>query len=201
MIKTLTLTNFRNHASTRINTGGAKNIIITGPNGAGKTALIEAVSMLGGERGLRAAVWSDIAKFDTSGFATFAVLDNDTEIGISWNTGDTNRRAKIDGNNAPLSNLAEYMRIIWLTPKEDRIFIDSVSDRRAFFDRLAASFDAAHSGRVARLGRLLSERGFALKNGADDNWMTAIEVQIASLAVAIAAARIKYAGELNYFLQ
>lgn len=201
MIKTLTLTNFRNHASGRINIRGAKNVIITGPNGAGKTAIIEGVSMLGGDRGLRGAPWTDIARFGAPGFAVFATLDDDTEIGISWNAGDSNRRARIDGDAAALSGLAARLRIVWLTPREDRLFIDSVSDRRAFFDRLVATFDATHAGRVARLGRLLSERGFALKNVADDNWMTAIETQIAGTSVAVAAARIKYAGELNYFLE
>lgn len=72
MIKTITLTNFRNHAMCRINTHGRHNIIITGPNGAGKTAVLEAVSMLSGDRGLRGAPMSDIARFGCDG--GFSVL-------------------------------------------------------------------------------------------------------------------------------
>lgn len=202
MIQSITLTDFRNHAFSRISIGGAKNIIITGANGSGKTAILEAVSMLGGDRGLRAATMPDIARFGASGgFSVFANLTDDTDVSVSYANGDTNRRAKVDGDNAPLSDLASILRIVWLSPKEDRLFLDSASDRRAFFDRLVSSFDAAHAGRVMRLSKLLSERGFALKTSRDAKWLDALDVQIAGISVSIAAARIKYASELNYFLK
>ena len=202
MIESITLSNFRNHKACRIQTHGRHNIIITGPNGAGKTAVLEAVSMLGGDKGLRGAVMTDIAKFDGDGsFSVFANLDDDTEISVYFSSADTNRRAKIDGDNATLSDLSAHIRIVWLTPKEDRLFVDAASDRRAFFDRLVASFDSSHAGRVARLSKLMSERAFALKNGRDKYWIDALDSQIAGTAVAVASARIQYAGELNYFLK
>ena len=201
MINTLTLTNFRNHKMGRIVTNGMRNVIITGPNGAGKTAIIEAVSMLSGERGMRGASMSDIACFSgDGGFCVHANLSDDTEISVNFSAGDINRRARIDGDAASLSDLSRHMRVIWLTPREDRLFVDSVSERRAFFDRLASSFDSAHAGRTARLSKLLSERACALKASADSYWLDALDSQIAGTAVAVAAARIQYAGELNYFL-
>ena len=201
MIETLTLTDFRNHVFGRITTAGARNIIITGPNGAGKTAVLEALSMLSGDRGMRGAAMSDIARFGGSGgFSAHAVLSDDTEVAISYSPGDANRRARIDGDAAPLSALAKILRIVWVTPREDRLFVDGASERRAFFDRLSAAFDAAHSGRVARLSKLMSERAAALRIGANGAWLDALDVQIAATAVAVAAARIQYAGEVNYFL-
>lgn len=201
MINSLSLTDFRNHTMCRVQTHGRHNVIIIGPNGAGKTAILEAVSMLAGERGMRGAQMGDIARFDGGGgFSAFAELNDATQIAINFAHGDTNRRAKIDGENAPLTDLAKHMRIVWLTPREDRLFVDSASDRRAFFDRLATSFDASHAGRVARLSKLLSERAYALKSGADIHWLNALDEQIAGVAVAVAAARIQYAGEINYFL-
>ncbi len=201
MIKTITLTDFRNHCASRINAGGVRNIIITGPNGAGKTAVIEAISILSGDRGMRGAAMGDVARFDgNGGFAIFAIMHDDTEISVTFNPGDANRRAKIDGDNATLGDLASRMRVVWLSPREDRLFVDSASERRAFFDRLTASFDSGHGGRVARLAKLMSERAFALRTGRDGYWMDAIDVQIAGIAIAVADARIKYAGELNYFL-
>lgn len=202
MIETLTLTDFRNHCVGRVTTRGRRNIIITGPNGAGKTAILEAVSMLGGDRGLRGAPMGDVARFGvTTGFSVFANLTDETEIAVFYPGGDANRRAKIDGDAASLSDLSARVRVVWLTPREDRLFVDAASDRRAFFDRLTASFDAAHGGRVARLSKLMSERAFALKRGADGHWLDAIDTQIAGTAVAVAAARIRYAGEINYFLK
>ncbi|HNY25186.1 MAG TPA: AAA family ATPase [Alphaproteobacteria bacterium] len=202
MINSLILTDFRNHASSRVNVENSKNIIITGPNGSGKTAILEAISMLSGDRGMRGATMSEIARFDGSGgFNIFANLEDETEIAVFFAKDDSNRHAKIDKDNSPLSELASRLSIVWLTPKEDRLFVDSASDRRTFFDRLIASFDAPHSGRVARLGKLLSERAFALKSRADDNWLRALETQIAGISVAVVAARIRYAAEINYFLE
>lgn len=201
MIKTITLTDFRNHKSCRIQTYGRHNVIITGPNGAGKTAVLEAVSMLSGERGLRGAAMSDIARFDgNGGFSVFAALNDDTEISVNFAPGDTNRRARIDGDAATLNDLGTHLRTVWVTPREDRLFIDAASERRAFFDRLTASFDSAHAGRVARLSKLLAERAFALKNGHDENWLGALDTQIAGVATSVATARVQYAGQLNYFL-
>ncbi|MDR0727203.1 MAG: AAA family ATPase [Rickettsiales bacterium] len=202
MITTLTLTDFRNHVTSRILTGGKNNIIITGPNGSGKTAILEAISMLGGDRGLRAAPMTDVARFNAAGgFSVFANLADATDLSVYFNPEDSNRRVRINGDNASLSELASHLRIIWITPKEDRLFVESASDRRTFFDRVVSSFDHVHSGRVAKLSKLLSERGFALKSRADANWLNALEIQIAGTAVAIAATRIRYAGELNYFLE
>ncbi len=201
MIETLTLTDFRNHIFGRISVGGHHNIIITGPNGAGKTAILEAVSILSGDRGMRGAPMCELARFDgNGGFSAHATLADDTEVAITYAAGDANRRARIDGDAAPLLELGKLLRIVWITPREDRLFIDAAAERRAFFDRLAAAFDATHSGRVARMSKLMSERAAALRAGADVHWMDAIDAQIAATAVAIAAARIQYAGEINYFL-
>ena len=202
MINKITITNFRNHECSRIETNGYKNIIITGLNGAGKTAILEAISLLSGERGLRGADIQILPRFNgDGGFSVFATTEDDTDICVFLNSGETNRHAKIDNENATLSDLAKQLRIIWLTPKEDRIFMESASDRRVFFDRLAASFEPAHIGRIARLNKLLSERAGALKNSADTKWLDALDKQIAATAVAIGAGRIRYASEINYFFE
>ena len=202
MINQVTVTNFRNHECSRIRTDGYKNIIITGLNGAGKTAILEAISLLSGERGLRGADTQMLSRFNgNGGFSVFATTHDDTDICVFLNPGETNRHAKIDNENVPLSDLAKQLRIVWLTPKEDRIFMESASDRRAFFDRLTASFEPAHIGRITRLNKLLSERAGALKAGADNNWLDALDKQIAATAVAVGASRIRYASEINYFFE
>jgi len=202
MIQQITVTNFRNHTSSRIITDGYKNIIITGLNGAGKTALLEAISLLSGERGLRGAETQMMARFNgDGGFSVFAKTDDDSDICVFLTPNDTTRHAKIDNENVTLSDLAKKLRIVWLTPKEDRIFVESASDRRAFFDRLAASFEPAYIGRITRLNKLMAERAGAIKSGANKNWLDALDKQIASTSVAIAAGRIRYAAEINYFFE
>ena len=202
MINQITLTNFRNHKCSRIKIGNVKNIIITGLNGAGKTAVLEALSLLSGERGLRGADMQMLARFDgDGGFSVFATTADDSDVCVFLNSGDSNRRAKIDNENVALAELAKKLRIVWLTPREDRIFLESAADRRAFFDRLCANFEPAHVGRISRLNKLLTERAGALKNGGDKNWLDAIDTQIAATAIAVSASRIRYAGEINYFFE
>lgn len=202
MIETLVLTDFRNHTSCRIKTHGRGNVIITGSNGAGKTAILEALSLLSGDRGMRGAQMVDIARFGgNGGFSIFATLNDDSAVSIEFNPGDTNRRGRIDGDAASLSEMSARLPMVWITPREDRLFVDSAADRRAFFDRLVSGFDSTHSGRTARFTKLLSERAVALKLGQDMRWIDALDDQIAATATAIAAARVQYAGELNYFLE
>jgi len=205
MINQLTITNFRNHTQSRIKTAGAKNIIITGANGSGKTSILEAISLLSAGTNLRGAKMDEILRITNhqspiTNFGVVADLEDETTLSASWSDGDAYRRAMADGDKIPLSDLSKYLRMIWVTPREDRLFVESTSDRRTFFDRMVASFDVAHSGRVARLSKLLSERAFALKSGADGNWLSAIEKQIAEKAIAVAAARITFVREINYFL-
>jgi len=141
-----------------------------------------------------------IARFDGDGtFSIFATTYDDTDIAVYLETDAQNRRCKIDNQNASLADLSKILRIVWLTPKEDRVFIDSASDRRNFFDHLVSSFDPIHTGRIAKLSKLLSERSNILKTCNDINWLDTIDKQISSTSIAIAASRIQYASEINYF--
>jgi len=202
MIKQIILTNFRNHECSKIKIDGVKNVIITGLNGAGKTAILEALSLLSGERGLRGADIQTLARFDgNGGFSVFVTTIDENDISVFLNSGDSNRRAKINNENVPLSELSKNLRIIWLTPREDRIFIDGISERRAFFDHLITSFEPSHIGHISHLNKLLSERAGVIKNGGDTNWLDALDKQIAAISVSVAAGRIRYAGEINYFFE
>ena len=202
MIKQITLTNFRNHEISRIKIDDVKNVIITGLNGAGKTAILEALSLLSGERGLRGADIQTMARFDgNGGFSIFATTLDENDICVFLNSGDSNRRAKMNNENIPLSELAKNLRIVWLTPREDRIFTEGTSERRAFFDHLITSFEPAHLGHISHLNKLLSERASVIKNKGDKNWIDILDKQIAAISVTVAAGRIRYAGEINYFFE
>jgi len=202
MINQLTITNFRNHSCSRIPTGNKKNIFITGQNGAGKTAILESLSLLSGEHGLRNAESAEIAKFDADGsFSVVVDTSDDSTIGIYYDPNDSTKHVKIDNENSTFSDLIKKLKILWITPKEDRLFVDSAANRRSFFDRLVSNFDPAYIGRLSRITKLLSERAAALKTQFDSNWIEAIDKQLASTAISVGAARIKYASEINYFFK
>ena len=202
MIDILTLTNFRNHKVSRIEVGDAKNVIIVGENGAGKTAILEALSVLSGDRGMRNADMADMACFSgNGGFSVFGKTTDGDSVCVYFNNGDSNRHAKINDENSNLGDLSRMLQIVWISPQEDRLFVESALNRRTFFDRLISNFDLSHNGRIAKLSKILSERAFALKNGSDSKWLDILDDQLAAVAVAVAAARVQYAGEINYFLK
>jgi DNA replication and repair protein RecF len=200
MITRLTLTDFRNHETFRVETGG-KNVVLTGPNGAGKTNVLEAASLLNGGAGLRGAHSADLARFGAAGYAVAADISDGGGISVFWRGGSGRRAARLDGENAALSELSGRIAIVWLTPCEDLLFIGPPAARRSFLDNLAAGFDGAHIGRVSDLARLVSERAFALKNNRDDGWLALIENNMSALAVAVADARVRFVSELNHFLE
>ena len=62
----LRLSHFRSYAAAELRSDG-RSVVLTGANGAGKTNLLEAVSMLGPGRGLRAARLGDLARRTAGG--------------------------------------------------------------------------------------------------------------------------------------
>jgi DNA replication and repair protein RecF len=210
-IHRLTLTHFRNYRAASFATR-SDMVVLVGPNGAGKTNCIEAISFLSPGRGLRRATLEDVA--DNQGDGSWAVsAEVEGALGLATlGTGidppaaeesATTRRCRID--REPVSSataFADHLRLVWLTPSMDGLFMGAASERRRFFDRLVLAIDPQHSSRVSALERSLRSRNRLLEvRNYDDHWCDAIERETAELAVAVAAMRgqtvTKLAGELR----
>src|SRR5580692_3485844 len=198
-IHRLTLTHFRNYRAASIETR-AQSVVLVGPNGAGKTNCIEAVSFLSPGRGLRRATLEDVA--DNQGDGSWAVSAEvegalglaTLGTGIDPATSDgaaTSRRCRIDREPVTSATaFGDHLRMVWLTPAMDGLFLGAASERRRFFDRLVLAIDSEHSSRVSALDRSLRSRNRLLEvRNYDDHWCGAIERETAELAVAVAATR------------
>jgi DNA replication and repair protein RecF len=200
-LQRLTLTNFRNYAGLRLDVD-ARLVALVGPNGAGKTNLLEAVSLLAPGRGLRGAALEELAM--NGGTRSWAIAgeiqtpETDVRLGTGWTdpAGDaqgSNARAVLINGHLQKSSgaLADYMRILWLTPAMDRLFAGPAGDRRRFLDRLVATFDPEHAARVSVFEKVMRERNLLLQEPrADALWLDSLEAHMAEAAVAIAAARL-----------
>jgi DNA replication and repair protein RecF len=198
-IHRLTLTHFRNYRAASLETRGDV-VVLVGSNGAGKTNCIEAISFLSPGRGLRRATLEDVA--DNQGDGSWAVsAEVEGAVGLATlGTGidapggeasATGRRCRID--REPVTSAAafgDHLRMVWLTPSMDGLFLGPASERRRFFDRLVLAIDSEHSARVSALDRSLRSRNRLLEvRNYDDHWCDAIERETAELAVAVAAMR------------
>jgi DNA replication and repair protein RecF len=93
---------------------------------------------------------------------------------------------------------ADHLRVVWLTPSMDQLFMGPGVERRRFLDRLVLAVDADHSSRVNALDRALRSRNRLLEEPRPDpHWLDAIEHETAELAVAVAAQRVETVRRLQ----
>ncbi|OYR10453.1 DNA replication/repair protein RecF [Brucella grignonensis] len=198
-VRRLKLSDFRNYSELTLPLGPG-HVVLTGENGSGKTNLIEALSFLSPGRGLRRASYDDVARtggpeIKHDGFAIHASLDcmiyGDAEIGTGTaGGGEGGRKVRINGIAASGDELLDYARVLWVVPSMDGLFTGGASDRRRFLDRMVLAIDTGHGKRVLDYEKAMRSRNRLLSDGNNDNqWLEAIESQMAELGTAIAAAR------------
>lgn len=196
----LRLTDFRNHASLDLALD-PKPVCLWGANGAGKTNILEAISQLGPGRGLRAAALPEMTRKGASGGWTIsATLDDDQKIGVGLETGGTGnkRNIRLDGAPATATDLADLIRIVWLTPAMDSVFRGGASERRRFFDRQVMAHIPSHGSVAGRYEKAMRERNALLERGRiDPAWADAIEGRMAEAGAMIASNRARVLGALQ----
>ncbi len=213
-IRRLTLSNFRSYRAAGITVSGHL-VVLTGPNGAGKTNVLEAISFLSPGRGLRRAQLDEVAFADgdsesggrlSGSWAVYAEVDGALGLatlgtGIEPPGEDIALARKCRIDREPVGSaaaFADHLRVVWLVPTMDGLFLGPASERRRFLDRLVLAVDSAHASRVAALERALRSRNRLLENREPDtHWLDAAEHETAEIAVAVAAARAETVRRLS----
>jgi len=194
----LSLLRFRSHA--RADLALPRGVVaIHGPNGAGKTNLIEALSLLSPGRGLRGAAGEDLARGgDPAGWrvaAAVAGIGGRHEIATAGAGGG--RSVEIDGKAATQAGLGAVLRILWLTPAMDRLWLDAASERRRHLDRATLSLVPGHAEAAAAYDRALRERNRLIRDGLRDRaWFEAVEARMAAAGAEVVANRRAAVGRL-----
>jgi len=190
----LRLTDFRSHAALDLKLD-TRPVCLYGANGAGKTNILEAVSQLGPGRGLRAASLPEMTRHDApGGWAVAADMSDERKLGVGLETTPTGakRTIRLDGAPATATDLAELVRIVWLTPNMDGVFRGGASDRRRFFDRQVMAHIPSHGSLSSRYEKAMRERNALLERGrADPAWADAIEARMAESGAMITANRAR----------
>lgn len=197
MLTELTMLQFRSHRRAVLALDG-RPVAIHGANGAGKTNIIEAISMLSPGRGLRRAGAEELMRRDEAvGWKIRAGLGNGQEIETSAQPGGS-REVRIDGKSAPQIALGRVLRVVWLVPAMDRLWIEGAEGRRRFLDRLTLSFTPSHAEAVLLYEKAMRERNRLLKDMVrDKSWYLALEDRMAQAAITINANRAQTLSRLK----
>jgi DNA replication and repair protein RecF len=191
-VSALTLSHFRSHRATRMVFDG-RPVALVGPNGAGKTNVLEAVSLLSPGRGLRRAAAADLSrrpeglgwKITAQVFGIGGAHEVET-----WAEAEEARQTRIDGKPATQIALGRILRILWLVPAMDRLWIEAAEGRRRFLDRMTLSFAPDHAEAILAYEKAMRDRNRLLKDQVTDaHWYVALESRMDDCARQITANR------------
>ena len=211
MIQSLTLTDFRSYAAATLPLA-AGTTVLHGPNGAGKTNVLEALSLFTPGKGLRGATAAEMGRREPGEAAgrpwavALTIEDADGEpvrLGTGVQPGSNRRMVRIEGETAAPGRLLDWLRPVWATPEQDRLFSDARAERLKFFDRLVFAADPDHAAVVAIYERALKERLRLLTEAAehgrapDEVWLEALETRLADSGARAAAARAEALATLQ----
>jgi len=187
-INELSLQNYRNLKSFEL-TINSSPVLIIGDNGMGKTNILEAISMLAPGRGLRNAKLDEIYKNQSTSFRIEAKAITNlgiARISTSYSAESSKRLVEFNESKITNSELAKLLKIIWLTPQMEGLFLGLSSDRRKFLDRIVYCFHPEHASLINKYDYYLRERMKILQlPSLDYSWLKIIEEKLALEAASV----------------
>ena len=204
-IKSLRIRSFRTHNDIMLEPGKS-SVLIVGSNGVGKTSILEAISIFSYGKGIRNAKFYDMINKERSSFLIdlqLYIRENIImEYQTSFNKLNKTRKLMINDKENKVNNSRRDIPMLWIAPYTEKIFSGASSLRRSFIDRLANTFDNAHSVRLNEYEKNLKQRAKLLKDNVNDmNWIETLEKQLSQLSVAICSARLDLMDRLSFHLQ
>ena len=191
-LQSLKISHFRTHKFSTLEFNG-QPVVIFGPNGVGKTNVLEAISLLSPGRGLRRARLENLSKRpDFLGWKIMSDVylnGNQYEI-CTWSESNRSRKVSVDGKLTTQAELGSFLRILWITPLMDRIWLEGSQERRSFIDRIVSTLVSDHTENLLKYYKALRQRNKLLKDkSSDENWFRVLEHQMASAGAIIESSR------------
>tara|TARA_B100000963_G_scaffold228744_1_gene199471 strand:- start:6747 stop:7838 length:1092 start_codon:yes stop_codon:yes gene_type:complete len=205
-IEKLYIENFKSYRNYSLSLDNKyKHIVIYGHNGIGKTNLIDSFSFFSNSKGLRGSSLDTILpKNQTSNITTKIrmIVQSDRNIlnfSLQINKEDNKfkKTLLLDNKKISLSNIKNYIKIIWLSPYMDKIMYEGQTLKRNFLDKMIMQNDSYFNKIILNNKKDIAERFHILKTIKDTKWLDVIEKKIAKDFYDIFNIRRKYAEEMN----
>lgn len=196
----LTIRGFRNLDSVELAPAAGVNWF-QGPNGAGKTSVLEAIHVLARGRSFRASRIAGVIGREKRAL-TVAARRGDTgnRLGVERDT--EGWRGRIDGRDSQrISEFAALLPLVLIEPGSHELIDGGPERRRQYLDWQL--FHVEHDYLVSwqRYARLLRQRNAALKAGAADRVLDALEPELLRGAEAIGRSRSALVDRLAGFVR
>jgi len=162
-IKSIKLTNFRNHQKTDINFGDIT--ILKGPNGAGKTNVVESVYMVSVCRSYRSRRDNEIIKWgeDVARISIDMVSDDGESIDIALAQSGDKKVAFIKGSKVPISLIVGKLPSILFAPEIMQLPYDSPGRRRRYLDIFLSELEPKYLSSLVKYHKVLKARNKLLE--------------------------------------
>ncbi|CAG7591615.1 hypothetical protein MHYMCMPSP_00508, partial [Hyalomma marginatum] len=199
VIRDIHLICFRNHLSFKAELN-SELVVISGENGAGKTNILEAISLFAPGRSFRNCKFDEIINNQEVGCNEWGV--HITFQDVKFSTGyspNSLRRIKKDGEHLKSqTDILKDIKVLWLLPQMENIFLGPASSRRKFFDRICYNLFPEHAKNIVRYEYYLKSRLKLLQNEyMDPVWIESIEENLAQFTILIQENRERTLGILK----
>lgn len=184
MIQRLQLQSFRSYNQLIIDIN-KPFVVFSGANGAGKTNVLEAISLFTPGRGLRKAELLELQQLESTSPWAASITVNGYSLGTG--VSDVGLKKRLwHLNQEPLKSqkiLNDILRLFWLTPETDRLFLDTPSVRRHFIDRMIFVLWPEHAAVLKAYEHSTKERLRLLEMNADAVWISNVEEHIVNAGI------------------
>ena len=194
IIKTVKLTNFRNHSRYQLDCT-EKTSLILGENGCGKTSVLEAIYILTRGKSFRATD-PDILKRGSEFYRIELKYHDGESITATYN-GKIKTFVKVDQKSKRLPAKHKYPEVLFL-PSDLNLISHAPSRRRDYFDRVFSELDSTYSNNLTKYKKALRQRNEILKQeNLSPDQLFSWNLLLAKYGVALYQARQTLINQIN----
>lgn len=194
IIQSITLKNFRNHESYKLDFSKNPTLIL-GKNGWGKTSILEAIYIALQGKSFR-AIDKEILKREAKYYRIEVKFSNNEKVVVTYD--GVNKKFLVkDKKYARLPKLNKYPVVLFL-PEDLHIVATSPTRKREYFDRVIGQIDTEYSSALSRYTKALKQRNELLKQEfLSRDMLFSWDVLLAKYGVSIRKKRQEITTEFN----